>query len=178
MIQPRAAKRGFTLVEAAVATIVVVVISLAGAAYYANARIGEINEWHEQNALYLAEREVEAWAAAGYNGLNGFEQQHVHPNFLPYGYNFASPDGAWNQTGRYKDVTLNDFPYRIRARLFHNSFLPTSGTATDFFTEQSWNNGTGTVNYRYRQIAVYVQWGNRSTPESGQRLVQETRIAR
>lgn len=178
MTQRRPAKRGFTLVEAAIATIVVVIISLAGAAYYASARVGEINEWHEQNALYLAEREVEAWAAAGYNGLNGFELADVHPNYLPYGYSFANPDPAWNDAGRYKDVTLNGFQYRIRARLLHNSFLPTSGPGTDYFTELAWNNGTGQVNYRYRQIVVEVQWGNRSSATSGKRLVQETRVAR
>lgn len=174
----RHSKRGFTLMEAAVATIIVVIVSLAGGAYYSSARVGEINEWHEQNALYLSEREVEAWAAAGYNGCNGFVQADVHPNYLPYGYSFASPDASWNTTGRFKDVTLDGFTYRIRAKLLHNTFLPTAGPGTDYFTLDSFNNGTGIVEYRYRQIVIEVQWGDRSTATSGKRIVQETRIAR
>jgi hypothetical protein len=49
---------------------------------------------------------------------------------------------------------------------------------TDFYVEDSWNNGTGIVVSRYRLIRIVVQWGSFSGVASDKQLVQETRIAR
>jgi hypothetical protein len=97
--------------------------------------------------------------------------------FLPYGYTFGSPDSAWNQAGRYKQVTLDGFNYRVRAQLLYNASTPAT-SPTDFFIMDTWNNGLGDVESRYRLIRVVIQWHNFSGFTSSKQLVQETRIAR
>lgn len=162
----RSTRKGVTIIEVMVAAFIVATVSLTGAAFYGSARIGEIQEWNEQNSLYIAEKEVEAWQANEYTGLAGFQSAQVDPNFLPYGYEFGSPDASWNVAGRYRDQTINGFTYRIKARLAwtHNTGSP----ANDYFVQQV----SGGVTYRYRRLIVHVRWNN------GTRELQtETRLA-
>ncbi len=180
----RRSRRGFTLIEVAVATIVVVITTIVGAAFYAESRIQEIKEWHEQNGLFLAEREVESWQGAGYNALAGWASTDVtsatSPSsnvFLPYGYAFAFPDANWNQALRFKPVALDGFNYRIRAQQLYTHSSP-STNPDDFYVQDTWNNGAGNVVSRYRIVRVVVQWGTFSGFGSSDRLVQETRVAR
>ncbi|MBX3458809.1 MAG: hypothetical protein KF696_02450 [Planctomycetes bacterium] len=166
-----------SLVELGVATFIVTVVALAGVAYYANARSQEIREWHEQNALFMAEREVESWRGPGYNALAGWTTGDAGAgNFLPYGYSFISPDPEWNQGGRFKPVTLDGFNYRIRARLLYND--PVGAAVNDFRVHEVWDNGTGDVDYWYRQIVIVVQWGDFSSAAGTLEMQQETRVAR
>ncbi|MCA8919543.1 MAG: hypothetical protein KDB32_10730 [Planctomycetes bacterium] len=165
----RASRKGFTLVEAGVAVFIVTLVALAGFAYYSTARVGEINEWHEQNALFMCEREIEAWHAAGYTGLAGFTAGQSGSNYLPYGYSYSSPDAAWNQAGRYKDVTLDGFTYRIRANNQYNA-----NVGDDYFVQTSWSG----ITYYYRQINVVVQWGGLTASGSTFDMNLETRMAR
>ncbi len=180
-----AARRGFTLPEAIIGAFIIMVVSMAGLYAYAEARITTINEWHEQNALFLGEREIESWQGAGYTGLSGWAQNQVvdiaspSNTFLPYGYAQAFPDPEWNTTGRFKPVALNDFQYRVRAQLWYSAARPEPPeTPTDFFVEDTWNNGSGDIVSRYRLVRVHIQWGNFSGFDSDKRLVLETRIAR
>lgn len=167
-ITRRSRKRGATLVEVAVAAFIITVVSLAGFAYYASARIGEINEWHEQNALFLAERETEAWQNNGYTGLAGYTSAHVAPAFLPYGYRFGSPDADWDQANRRKVVTLDGFTYHVRAQ----NIWSNNGT-DDYYVQDTWSG----VTYRYRRVSVRIEWGFISgTPSED--LIIETRMAR
>src|SRR5262245_27373949 len=118
----RSGNRGFSLIEIGIAVFIVAVVSLAGAAYYVSARVKEIKEWQEQNALFLAEREVENWQAEGYTALAGFVAADVGPtNYLPYGYRFGAADPNWNQASRFKPVTLDGFDYRVRAQLLYTN---------------------------------------------------------
>lgn len=173
----RNTKRGMTLVELGVATFIVIVVSLAALAYYSNSRLQEMREWNEQNALFLCEREIESWRAAEYNGLAGWTAGDTGPtNFLPYGYSFINPDPDWNQAGRYKDVDLDGFPYRVRARLLYNDAV--GAAVNDFRVHEVWDNGTGDVDYWYRQVVVVVQWGSFTGTTSQYDMQQETRIAR
>lgn len=166
----RASRRGFSLVEAGVAIFIVTIVALAGFAYYSTARVSEINEWHEQNALFMCEREVEAWHANGYTALAGYTAADSGAtNFMPYGYSYSSPDPDWNQAGRYKDVDLDGFTYRIRAHNLYNA-----NTGNDYYVQTTW----GGITYYYRQIDVVVQWGGLSGTSSTFDMNLETRMAR
>lgn len=155
--------------EVGVAIFIVTVVALAGFAYYGSARVTEINEWHEQNALFTCEREVEAWQENGYTALGGFTAADCgSANYLPYGYRFGTADAAWNQVGRYKEITLDGFLYRIRAQ---NLF--TDNTGNDYYIETNWSG----IDYRYRQILITVQWGNFVGTSSDFDMQQETRMA-
>ncbi|MCA8911148.1 MAG: hypothetical protein KDB82_05565 [Planctomycetes bacterium] len=162
-------RKGFTLVEAGVAVFIVTVVALAGFAYYASARVTEITEWHEQNALFMCEREIESWHSGGYTGLAGFTASDSGNNFLPYGYSYGSPDPDWNQAGRYKEVVLDGVTYRVRAHNYYNA-----NTGNDYYVQTSWSG----VTYYYRQIDVVVQWGSLSGYTSTFDMDQETRMAR
>lgn len=165
----RTGKRGFTLVEVGIAVILVSIISFAGFAYYSAARMTEINEWHEQNALFLAEREIEAWRAPGYTGTVGYTSSDVGAaNFMPWGYRYTTPDPNWNTGLRFKPVTLDGFNYRVRAQLLFNA-----NTTDNYYIEQT----VGGLTYRYRSIRTVIQWGNFSGFGSDYALNQETRIA-
>ena len=148
---------------------VITVVSLAGFAYYASARMSEINEWHDQNALFLCEREVESWHNNGYTGIAGFGAGDSAPNFLPYGYRFGFADGAWDQTNRRKVVVLDGFTYHIRARNQWNA-----NTTNDYYVGTTWSG----IPYRYRSIEVRCEWGfdGGGTPQWN--MSQETRMAR
>ncbi|MEZ5992523.1 MAG: prepilin-type N-terminal cleavage/methylation domain-containing protein [Planctomycetota bacterium] len=165
----RASRAGFTLVEVGVAIFIVTIVALAGFAYYGTARMSEINEWHNQNALFQCEREVESWHAAGYTGLAGFTAAQSGSNYLPYGYSYSSPDSAWNQANRYKDVTLDGFTYRVRAQ---NQYNANSGD--DYYVQASWSG----ITYYYRQINIVVQWGDLTATSSAFEMNLETRMAR
>jgi prepilin-type N-terminal cleavage/methylation domain-containing protein len=178
MRTPNSPNTAFTLVEVLVAMFIILIIALVGGAYYSNARVAEITEWHEANALFLCEREVEAWNSAGYGGFTGFRLTDVGENsFLPWGYSFLNPDPEWDRTGRFKPLLLDGFSYRIRAQLLYTDFAG-DPTPEDFFVEDSWFNGTGDITYRYRQLRVIVQWGAFSGTGSTWNMRQETRIAR
>lgn len=173
----RSTRKGMTLVELGVATFIVIVVSMAALAYYSNARLQEMREWNEQNALFLTEREIESWRAAGYNGLAGWTSGDAGAgNYLPFGYAFISPDPAWNQGARYKPVVLDGYEYRVRARLLYND--PVGAAVNDFRVHEVWDNGTGNVDYWYRQVVVVVQWGGFTGATSLYEMQQETRIAR
>lgn len=166
----RSSRRGFTLVEVGIATFIITLVALAGFAYYSTARVAEIREWHEQNALFMCEREVEAWQASGYTALAGFGAADCGSgNYLPYGYRFGTPDAAWNVGGRYKDVVLDGVTYRIRAQNLYNA-----NTANDYYIQASWSG----ITYYYRQLNIRVQWGNLSGMSSDFSMNQETRMAR
>lgn len=169
----RHSRRGFTIVEVAIAIIIVTVVSLAGVGYYAAARVGEIQEWHEGNALFVAEREIESWQANGYPALSGFDKSVVGDgNWLPYGYRFQLPDPGWNTTGAYKDITLEGFTYRVRARSVVNEGNP---DGTDYW----WVDPTDPIGAQFRRIQVYVTWGgNLNATSGGNVLIQETRMSR
>lgn len=173
----RSAKAGFTLVEVGIATFIVAVVALAGAAYYTGARVKEITEWQEQNALFLAEREVENWQSEGYTALAGFQAAEVGPsNLLPYGYRFGSADASWNQVDRYKPVTLDGFNYRVRAMLLWTN--STGSPANDHFTQDVWNNGVGNIDVYYRRVRVIMQWGAFVGATASSEMFLETRMAR
>lgn len=166
----RTARRGFTLVEVGVSIFIITMVALAGFAYYSTARMTEIREWHNQNGLFLCEREVEAWHANGYTALAGFGAADCGTaNYLPYGYRFGSPDAAWNAGGRYKDVVLDGVTYRIRAQNLYNA-----NTTNDYYVEANWSG----ITYYYRQLNIVVQWGNLSGTSSDFSMNQETRMAR
>lgn len=184
MHEARKRRRGFTLVEVGVATIIIVIVAMAGFAYYSSARVQEIKEWHEQNALYLAEREIEAWHNEGYTGFVGFTaadsttSSDGSGNWLPYGYSFDTPDPEWNATGRYKDVELNGYPYRVRAQNIYNEGVPSSAP-TNCYWHETWNNGAGDVDYFYRRVRVVIQWGEQQANNSAaNEIAVETRISR
>lgn len=163
-------RRGFTLIEVGIAAFVITLVSLAGMAYYASARMGEIREWHEQNALFLCEREVEAWHSNGYTALAGFgAADSGSSNYLPYGYRFGSPDAAWNAGGRYKPVVLDGLTYRIRAQNLYNA-----NTGNDYYVQETWSG----ITYYYRRLNVVVQWGSFSGTTASYEMNQETRMAR
>jgi prepilin-type N-terminal cleavage/methylation domain-containing protein len=165
-----ASRRGFTLVEVGVAIFIVTVVALAGFAYYGTARVTEINEWHEQNALFNCEREVESWQENGYTALAGFGATDCGTaNYLPYGYRFGVPDAAWNQAGRYKQVVLNGFTYRVRAQNIY-----TNNTVNDYFVQATWSG----ITYYYREILVTTQWGDFVGTTSTFSMQQTTRMAR
>ena len=166
----RSGRRGFTLVEVGVSTFIITVVALAGFAYYASARVSEINEWHDQNALFMCEREVESWHSNGYTALTGYTAADCGPtNYLPYGYRFGVVTAPWNAGGRYKDVTLNGFTYRIRAQNLFNA-----NTGDDYYVQDTWSG----ITYYYRQVNVVVQWGTFSGTGSTFSMNQETRMAR
>lgn len=165
-----ASRRGFTLVEVGVAIFIVTVVALAGFAYYGTARVTEINEWHEQNALFNCEREVESWQESGYAGLSGFTGGDSGPgNFLPYGYRFGTIDPAWDSTGRFKPVVLDGFTYRVRAQ---NIYTASTG-GNDYYVETVWSG----VTYRYRELVITTQWGGFSGTTSVFQMQQTTRMA-
>ena len=170
--------QGFSLVEVLVAAVIIAIVSLAAVAFYSNSRVGEIREWQEQNALFLAEKEVELWQASGYTGLAGFVAADVGPsNFLPYGYRYGSADPLWNVGSRYKAVNgLSGTDYRIRARLLYSE--STGSPANDFFVREVFTRPGGDVNYYYRRVEVVVQWGGFSGTSSDEKTIQETRMAR
>lgn len=172
----RQGRKGFTLVEVGIAVFIVTVVSLAGAAYYISSRVKEITEWQEQNALFLAEREVENWQSEGYTALAGFQAAQVAPNLLPYGYRFGSADAAWNQVDRYKPVTLDGFNYRVRAMLVWTN--STGSPANDHFVQEVYNNGVGDINVYYRRVRVIMQWGTFIGAGADNEMIQETRMAR
>jgi len=173
----RSGRRGFTLMEVGIAVFIVTVVSLAGAAYYINARVREITEWQEQNALFLAEREVENWQAEGYTALAGFVAADVGSgNYLPYGYRFGSANAQWNVGSRFKPVTLDGFNYRVRAQLLYTT--STGSPANDFFVQDVFNNGIGNIIYYYRRVRVVLQWGAFTGSTSTFEMAQETRMAR
>lgn len=164
----RTSRKGFSLVEVAVASFIITVVSLSGFAYYSTARVSEINEWHEQNALFLSEREVEAWQDNGYTGLAGFGSTDVAPNYLPYGYRFGDPDAAWDQTNRRKVVVLDGFTYHVRARN-----VWTDSSTNDYYVEDTWSG----IDYRYRRIELHMEWAFLAgVPQKS--LILETRMAR
>lgn len=164
-----ARRRGFTLVEVGVAIFIVTVVALAGFAYYGTARVTEINEWHEQNALFNCEREVEAWQEEGYPALAGFGPGEVSPNYLPYGYRFGAADASWNQAGRYKQVTLDGFTYRMRAQ---NNF--TASATNDYYVQDTWSG----ITYYYRELVITAQWGTFTGFTADFDMQQTTRMAR
>jgi len=173
----RSSRAGFTLVEVGLAVFIVAVVALAGAAYYISARVKEITEWQEQNALFLAEREVENWQSEGYTALAGFQAADVGTtNFLPYGYRFGSANAAWNQVDRYKPITLDGFEYRVRAQLLWTN--STGTPADDHFVLDVFNNGTGNINIYYRRVRVIMQWGGFVGTTAINEMQQETRMAR
>jgi Tfp pilus assembly protein PilE len=165
-----ASRRGFTLVEVGIAAFIITLVSLAGMAYYASARMSEITEWHEQNALFMCEREVEAWHANGYTALSGFSAADCGPsNYLPYGYRFGSPDPAWNVGNRCKDVVLDGLTYRIRAQNLFNANI-----GNDYYVQETWSG----ITYYYRRLNVVVQWGSFTGTSASFQMNQETRMAR
>ncbi|MBX3473648.1 MAG: type II secretion system protein [Planctomycetes bacterium] len=170
-------RKGFTLMEVGIAAFVIAVVSMAGAAYYISSRVKEIQEWQEQNALFLAEREVENWQSEGYTALSGFVAADTGPtNYLPYGYRFGTVGLGWIPAQRYKPVTLDGFDYRVRAQLL---FTNSTGTpANDHFVLDVWNNGVGNINVYYRRVRVVMQWGGFSGTSADNELHQETRMAR
>ena len=165
-----ASRHAFSLVEVAIAMFVVAVVSLTGFAYYGTARVSEINEWHDSNALFLCEREIEAWHTNGYTGLTGFGPGAVSPNFLPYGYRFGSPDPDWDQVNSRKVIVLNGFTYHVRARN-----IWTHNTGNDYYVEENWGGG---VIYRYRRLEIQAEWGFDAGGTPAWDMTQETRMAR
>jgi len=162
--------RGFSLVEVGIAMFIIILTAIAGFSYYSAARMSEINEWHEQNALFTAEREVEAWQENGYTALAGFTGGDCGAtNFLPYGYRFGVPDAAWNQTGRFKPVDLDGFNYRVRCHC-----LFTANGTNDYYVQDTWNG----VTYYYRDLQIVIQWGEFSGTSSTWEMTQQTRMAR
>ncbi|MDC1142814.1 prepilin-type N-terminal cleavage/methylation domain-containing protein [Planctomycetota bacterium] len=171
---------GFTLVEVGVAMFILSVVALAGIAYYGNARIGEYNQWHEQGALYLSEREVESWQGGGYVGQAGWGAgQGGSASYLPYGYahQATAPTGVyngWTVASSTKNVTSGGMQYFVRAQLLGT---PTSGT--DYRASSTWDpNGTGTpFTYYYRRVVVHIKWGGSDFASASNLLSVETRIA-
>ncbi|MCB9932792.1 MAG: hypothetical protein H6841_05140 [Planctomycetes bacterium] len=158
------------MIEVGVSIFIITVVALAGFAYYSSARVSEIQEWHQQNALFMCEREIEAWHANGYTGLSGFTATDCGPsNYLPYGYRFGSPDPAWNVAGRYKDVVLDGVTYRIRAQNLFNA-----NTGNDYYVQANWSG----ITYYYRQLNIVVQWGGLTATTSTFQTNLETRMAR
>ncbi len=176
----RGNRRGFTFVEVGVAMFILSVVALAGAAYYANARMGEFNEWHEQSALYLAEREVEAWQAGGYIAQTQWDStQGGAGNFLPFGYKHNATPGpienGWIVADKAKYVTSAGKQYIVKAELLG---VPTVGV--DFKTSDPWDpNSTGTpFYYNYRSIIIHVAWGGDDTYAGAEKVLKiETRLA-
>lgn len=170
----RSSRRGFTLVEVGVATFIITVVAMAGFAYYSTARVAEIREWHEQNALFMVEREVEAWQANGYTAMAGFGAADCGPaNYLPYGYRFGTPDPDWNVANRSKDVVLDGVTYRIRAQNLYNA-----NTGNDYYRQEIWASPGGPITYYYRRLNIIVQWGGLSGTTSIWSTNAETRMAR
>jgi type II secretory pathway pseudopilin PulG len=168
----RRSRRGITLVEAMVAVVIVAIVSLAAFYAYTESRVSVIHQWHQQNALYLAEREIESWQAAGYHGQSGWAAGDVGlTNWLPHGYSFHNPDTAWDRNARTKTVTLEGFQYTIRARMNWNDSAESDGQV-DYFMVQTADG----VTWRYREIHVHVQWAGGGGGR--QELVMVTRMAR
>jgi Tfp pilus assembly protein PilV len=172
--------KGFSLVEVGMAMFILSVVALAGVAYYANARMGEYNEWHEQSALYLSEREVEAWHGGGYiaqTDWNGTEAGSG--SYLPFGYSHTdSPTtplhNGWTVAQRTKFVNSGGVDYFVRAQL-----LGTPSSGIDYKSSDTWDpNSTGTpFTYSYRRILVHIKWGGSTFANATKLLTVETRIA-
>ncbi len=145
-MKARRSRSGMTLLEVAVASIVMVIIALGGASYYYFVRWGQIRKSQEQMARNLAEVELERWRETGYTALQGY----TTPAVIPYGYVFGTNTQAYP-----KDVTVDGLTYRITASMLYNT--STSGS------NYRWEDTTGGVTYRYRRLVITVGYGSSYT---------------
>ena len=163
----RHAKRGSTLLEVAIATIVIAIVSLAGTSYYLYARLFEIQAQQEQAAFNVVELEIESWQAEGYGSVSGFTTTTV-----PYGYNWSWAVADPRRITYPRLEVREGTTYSITANLISNR----QGGAGDGYTASTdyrWREVLGGLAWEYRRIQLTVQWG----PAFGYSLVVETRIA-
>ncbi len=163
----RRARRGSTLLEVAIATIVIAIVSLAGTSYYLYARLFEIQAQQEQAAFNVVELEIESWQAEGYGSTSGFTTTTI-----PYGYNWSWAVADPRRITYPRMEVREGTTYRVTATAISNR----QGGAGDGYTAATdfrWREVLGGLAWEYRRIQLTVQWG----PSFGYSLVVETRIA-
>ncbi len=163
----RRAQRGSTLLEVAIATIVIAIVSLAGTSYYLYARLFEIQAQQEQAAFNVVELEIESWQAEGYGSVSGFTTTTV-----PYGYNWSWAVADPRRIAYPRLEVREGTTYQITATSIANR----QGGAGDGYTAATdfrWREVLGGLAWEYRRIQLTVQWG----PAFSYSLVVETRIA-
>lgn len=158
--------RGSTLLEVAVAAVVIGIVALAGTSYYLYARMFEILAIQEQTAFNIAELEIESWQAEGYGACAGFTTTN-----LPYGYNFSWAVGDPRRVNYPRLVAREGATYRVSVSLISNrqGTAPTYSTPIDY----RWVETSGGVTWEYRRVAILVEWGSLFSDS----LTIETRIS-
>ena len=164
---PRIARRGSTLLEVAIAMIVIAIVSLAGTSYYLYARMFEIHAQQDQVAFNIVELELESWQSEGYGSTGGFTTTSV-----PFGYNWTWAVADPRRVTYPRMEVREGMTYRVTADLLWNL----RGGPGDGYTANvdfRWQDTVAGVSWQYRRIQMTVQWG----PAFGSTLVVETRIS-
>lgn len=159
--------RGSTLLEVAIATIIIAIVSLAGTSYYLYARLFEIQAQQQQAAFNVVELEIESWQAEGYGSVSGFTTAAI-----PYAYNWTWAAADPRRVNYPRLETREGMTYQVTAQLLFNR----QGGAGDGYTaatDYRWREVLGALAWEYRRIQLTVQWG----PAFSDSLVVETRIA-
>jgi Tfp pilus assembly protein PilE len=158
--------RGSTLLEVAVAAVIIGIVSMAGTSYYLYARTFEILAIQEQTAFNIAELEVESWQAEGYGASAGYTT--TTPG---WGYNSGWAVGEPRRVNYPLLVVREGMTYRVSATLLFNlqGSAPTFSQSLDFRQQDT----SGGVTWQYRRIVTTVEWG----ALFGNSLSIETRIS-
>ncbi|KAA0217782.1 hypothetical protein EDM80_02820 [bacterium] len=169
--QVRAARRrrilGATLLEVAVAAVIIAIVAMAGTSYYLYARLFEIQAVQEQAGFNIVELEIESWQAEGYGALATFTTATI-----PFGYNSAWAVGDPRRVTYPRTEVREGMTYRVTATSLWNR----RGGPLDGYTSNvdfRWLETAGGVSWEYRRIQFLVEWG----PGFGKSVTIETRIA-
>lgn len=167
VIALRKAERGSTLLEVAIATVVIAIVSLAGTSYYLYARMFEIHAQQDQAAFNIVELEIESWVSEGYGASGGFTTTSI-----PFGYNYTWGAADPRRVNYPRLETREGMTYRVTATLLWNL----RGAAADGYSNNidfRWQDTVAGVSWQYRRIQMLVEWG----PGFGSNLTVETRIS-
>lgn len=158
--------RGSTLLEVAIAAVIIGIVAMAGTSYYLYARMFEILAIQEQTAFNISELEVESWQAEGYGAFSAFTSTS-----LPFGYNSGWAVADPRRVAYPQLVTREGATYRVSATLISNrqGTPPTYSTPVDY----RWVETSGGVSWEYRRLVILIEWG----PSFGNSLSIETRIS-
>ena len=160
-------RRGSTLLEVAIAAVIIGIVALAGTSYYLYGRLYEIRAQQEQAAFNITELEIESWNAEGYGSCSGFVTPAV-----PYAYNFTWPVGDPRRVNYPRLEVREGMTYRISA----TSVFNIQGGPLDGYTspvDYRWQDTAAGITWQYRRLRFLVEWG----PGFGDQLFIETRVA-
>ena len=149
-------RQGSSLIEVAIATVIIAIVAISAGSFYSLGRISEIREFQRENAMYVVERDIEAFHAEGYGALANYSTPA-----LPYGYNADALPA--DRVPFPRTVTFDGAGYVVTAQLVFNQ----STAGSDY----RWQDAGGGLTWNYRRIVVQATWG------SGSLFALETRIA-